>query len=105
VLEQIVGDIADEHDFDHDDENIIAETAARHRVKASTSVEDFNAHFASEYSDEDFDTIGGLVTHAFGRVPKRNETVAIGDWQFTVSRADSRRIVALTVQRAGTRPT
>ncbi len=103
VLEQIVGDIADEHDFDHEVENIIAETAARHRVKAGTPIADINAHFGTNYSDEDFDTIGGLVTHAFGRVPKRNETVMLGELQFTVSRADSRRVAVLTVQRAGTR--
>jgi magnesium and cobalt transporter len=103
VLEQIVGDIADEHDFDHEVENIIAETAARHRVKAGTPIADINAHFGTAYSDEDFDTIGGLVTHAFGRVPKRNETVMLGELQFTVSRADSRRVAVLTVQRAGTR--
>ncbi len=103
VLEQIVGDIADEHDFDHDDENIISEAQGRDRVKASTSIADINSHFGTHYSDEDFDTIGGLVTHAFGRVPKRNESVHLEGLQFTVARADSRRVLMLTVHRGGTK--
>jgi magnesium and cobalt transporter len=104
VLEQIVGDIADEHDFDHEEENIIAESAAGHyRVKASTSIEDFNTYFSTHYGSEDFDTIGGLVTNAFGRVPKRNESVRLEEHQFTIARADSRRVVTLTVHKAGTK--
>jgi magnesium and cobalt transporter len=103
VLEQIVGDIADEHDTEQDQKNIVTEAAGRTRVKGATTIDDFNAHFGSELPSEGYDTIGGLVTHAFGRVPKRNDTVPIGDFQFTIARADSRKIITLTVHRAGTR--
>ncbi len=103
VLEQIVGDIADEHDYDHDDQNIVDEAHGRMRVKASTSIEDFNTHFGTRIENAGFETVGGMVTHEFGRVPKRNESIAIGDWQFTVARADSRKILTLTLHRAGTK--
>jgi magnesium and cobalt transporter len=103
VLEQIVGDIADEHDFEDDNQNIIDEAQGRYRVKAATPVVDFNAHFGVSLEAHGFETMGGLINHAFGRVPKRNETVAVGEIQFTITRADSRKIVMMRVHRAGTR--
>jgi magnesium and cobalt transporter len=103
VLEQIVGDIADEHDFEDDKQQIIDEAQGRYRVKAATPVADFNAHFGVTLDAHGFETVGGLVTHEFGRVPKRNETIAIGEFQFTIARADSRKIVTVLVHRAGTR--
>jgi magnesium and cobalt transporter len=103
VLEQIVGDIADEHDFDDDNQNIIDETAGHTRVKAVTPVADFNSHFGANLEAHGYETLGGLITHAFGRVPKRNETIAIDDFQFTITRADSKKIVTVRVHRAGTR--
>ena len=74
VLEQIVGDIEDEYDFDESEDNIIAEANGRYRVKAQTEIGDFNAHFGTDFADDEFDTVGGLVLQAFGRLPKRGET-------------------------------
>ena len=100
VLEQIVGDIEDEYDFDEDADNIIADQVGRFRVKAITTVIAFNEAFGSELSAEGVDTVGGLVTNLLGRMPKRGETVVVGDFSFHVLRADSRRIHTLLVERA-----
>ena len=100
VLEQIVGDIEDEYDFDESEDNIVAEANGRHRVKAQTEIADFNAHFGSDFADDEFDTVGGLVLQAFGRLPKRGETATIGDLRFRVVRADSRRLYMLQVEPA-----
>ena len=99
VLEQIVGDIADEYDFDEDEDNIIRQDDAHWRVKADTEIADFNETLGTDFSDEDYDTIGGLVLKAAGQLPKRNERVQIGEWQFTVLRADSRRLHSLLAER------
>jgi magnesium and cobalt transporter len=98
VLEQIVGDIEDEYDFDESEDNIIPEANGRYRVKAQTEIADFNAHFGSDFSDDEFDTVGGLALQAFGRLPKRGETVNVGEFRFRVIRADSRRIYTLQVE-------
>jgi magnesium and cobalt transporter len=100
VLEQIVGDIEDEYDFDESEDNIIAEAHGRHRVKAQTEIGDFNAHFGTDFADDEFDTVGGLVLQAFGRLPKRGEATTIGDFRFRVVRADSRRLYTLQVEPA-----
>jgi magnesium and cobalt transporter len=100
VLEQIVGDIEDEYDFDESEDNIIAEANGRHRVKAQTEIGDFNEHFGCDFADDEFDTVGGLVLQAFGRLPKRGETATIGDFLFRVVRADSRRLYTLQVEPA-----
>ena len=99
VLEQIVGDIEDEYDFDETEDNIIAEGSGRFRVKAQTEIADFNGRFGSHLSDDAVDTVGGLVVHALGRLPKRGDSVAIGDFRFRVVRADSRRIHTLQVEK------
>jgi magnesium and cobalt transporter len=99
VLEQIVGDIEDEYDFDEAEDNIIAEANGRFRVKAQTEIATFNEKFGSDLSDEEFDTIGGLVVKAFGRLPKRGETTTIDKFRFRVVRADSRRIYTLQVEK------
>jgi magnesium and cobalt transporter len=96
VLEQIVGEIDDEHDFD-DDTYILSQREGSSIVKALTPIEDFNEHFRTGFSDEEFDTIGGLVAHHFGHVPRRGESVVIGHQRFEVIRADSRRIYLLMV--------
>jgi len=98
VLEQIVGDIEDEYDFDESEDNIIAEANGRYRVKAQTEIADFNARFGTDFADDEFDTVGGLVLQAFGRLPKRGEIAAIGDLRFRVIRADSRRLHTLHVE-------
>jgi magnesium and cobalt transporter len=97
VLEQIVGDIEDEYDFDEAAGNIVLDNAGRYRVKATTEIEDFNAAFGTNFSDENFDTVGGLVIHKLGRLPKRNEVVVVGGLRLQVLRADSRRVHTLLV--------
>ncbi len=97
VLEQIVGDIEDEHDVDEVDEKIVEERGGQYRVKALTEITDFNAVFGTDYSDEEFDTIGGLVLQRFGRIPKRGEQVSFDNLSFKVLRADSRRMHLLQV--------
>ena len=99
VLEQIVGDIEDEYDFDDDEDNIIAEASGQYRVKADTEIADFNAALGSDFSDEEYDTVGGLVLQAAGQLPKRGDRIALGELTFTVLRADSRRLYSLLVER------
>ena len=104
VLEQIVGDIEDEYDFDEAEDNIIPEAGGRYRVKAQTEIADFNDTLGSAFSDEGFHTIGGLVLQAFGRLPSRGEATSIGNFRFKVVRADSRRIYTLQVERIAPEP-
>jgi len=99
VLEQIVGDIEDEYDYDEDEDNILLEKRDTWRVKAHTEIEDFNAALGTAFTDEEFDTVGGLVTHAFGHMPKRGESVIIDGHRFRVTRADSRRLHTVVVER------
>jgi hemolysin (HlyC) family protein len=99
VLEQIVGDIEDEYDFDESEDNIMRQQGGLYRVKAQTEIADFNRAFGTDFSDADFDTVGGLVLRRFGRLPKRGESVSIGGLRFQVLRADSRRLHVLQVQR------
>ena len=104
VLEQIVGDIEDEYDFDEAEDNIIPEAGAHYRVKAQTEIAAFNEALGGRFSDEEFHTIGGLVLQAFGRLPKRGEATTIGNFRFKVVRADSRRIYTLQVERLAPEP-
>ncbi len=99
VLEQIVGDIEDEYDFDEAIDNIVAEKGDRFRVKALTEIEAFNEAFGTTFSDEEFDTIGGLVTDHFGRVPKRGDSMEIDGLRVEVLRADARQLHLLLVTR------
>ncbi len=99
VLEQIVGDIEDEYDFDEDEDNLIPDGAGNWRVKAATEIADFNEALGTDFSDEEFDTVGGLVLKAAGQLPKRGDSIAIGDFIFTVLGADSRRLHSLLVER------
>jgi len=99
VLEQIVGDIEDEFDFDETEDNILPDKSGRFRVKAVTEIADFNDAFETHFSDEDFDTVGGLVINQFGRVPKRGESVTFNGFKFLVLRADSRMVHSLLVER------
>jgi len=98
VLEQIVGDIEDEYDFDEDEDNLIPDGAGHWRVKAATEIADFNAALGTTFSDEECDTIGGLVLKAAGQLPKRGERIFIGDLIFTVLRVDSRRLYSVQVE-------
>jgi len=99
VLEQIVGDIEDEYDFDETEDNIIRDVQGRYRVKALTEIADFNEALGTEFSDDEFSTIGGLVVSKFGRMPKRGEQISFDSLSFTVLRSDSRRLHSLLVIR------
>lgn len=99
VLEQIVGDIEDEYDYDEAEDNILSESDGALRVKAQTEIGDFNQAIGASFADDEFDTVGGLVANAFGRLPKRGETVEIAGFRFQVMRADSRRLHTLKVTR------
>ncbi len=103
VLEQIVGEIDDEHDTE-EGSFIRRLSNGEYNVKAITPIEDFNECFKSEFSDDEFDTIGGVVIKAFGRLPGRGETIHTGGITFKVLRADKRRVHllrVLSVERAG----
>lgn len=99
VLEQIVGDIEDEYDFDETEDNIVAEGTGRHRVKATTELTDFNEIMGSHLYAQGIDTIGGLVLSHFGRLPKRGEQITFDGWNFRVLRSDSRRLHLVSVGR------
>ncbi len=99
VLEQIVGDIDDEYDYDEDEDNIVEERPGHYRCKAQTEIADFNEMLLADLPLDEVDTLGGLVVRALGRVPKRGEKVNVGGFQFQVLRADSRRVHMLLVQR------
>lgn len=99
VLEQIVGDIEDEYDFDETEDDIIREHENVFRVKAATEIDDFNQTLGANFPDEEFDTIGGLIVSRFGHLPKRGESVKFDGFDFSVIRADSRRLHAVRVSR------
>ena len=98
VLEQIVGDIEDEYDYDEDEDNIIQQEAGKYRVKALTEIGDFNAAIGTDFSDEEFSTIGGLVVNKFGHLPKRDDHIRIDNLSITIVRADSRRLHSMLVE-------
>ena len=99
VLEQIVGEIEDEFDFDETEDNIIRERSGRFRVKALTEISDFNEAMGTDFSDEEYDTVGGLVINKFGHLPKRGELITFNGLKFQVLRADSRRLHSLLVDK------
>ena len=100
VLEQIVGDIDDEYDFDETEDNIIEEAPGRWRVKAQTEIADFNAQFGTHFPDDEYDTIGGMLLQRFGRVPKRGDRDSAEKLGFEILRADSRRVHVILVTRS-----
>ena len=91
VLEQIVGEIEDEHDVE-DETFVVKHSDSSYTVKALMSVEDFNREFGAEFKQEEFDTLGGVLTHHLGHLPKRGEAISLGHMRFKVLRADSRRL-------------
>ncbi|MEO8417626.1 MAG: transporter associated domain-containing protein [Methylophilaceae bacterium] len=98
VLEQIVGDIEDEYDFDETEDNIIRDSQGRYRIKALTEIDDFNEALGTSLSDEEFSTIGGLVVSKFGHLPKRGEQITFDQLSFTILRADSRRLHSMLAE-------
>jgi magnesium and cobalt transporter len=99
VLEQIVGDIEDEYDFDQEEDNILATADGHMRVRGLTEISQFNDAFGTHFSDEDVDTIGGLLANHLGRVPHRGEKIVLGTFQFDVLRADARQVQMVLVRR------
>jgi magnesium and cobalt transporter len=97
VLEEIVGDIEDETDTDEDERFIRPLTGNEYLVKALTPIEEFNAAFGANIPQNDFDTIGGILMHTFGHLPRRNEVASINDFNFRVVNADKRQIHMLRV--------
>jgi magnesium and cobalt transporter len=98
VLEQIVGDIDDEHDPD-EEVMVVAEPDDAWRVDALTRIEDLNEELGTHFSDEDYDTVGGLVMHELGRLPRKGESLELDGMRFTVLRADRRRVHAVRLRR------
>ncbi|HLN48473.1 MAG TPA: transporter associated domain-containing protein [Steroidobacteraceae bacterium] len=104
VIEQIVGEIDDEHDVE-DDQAIRREGEREFNVRALTPISDFNDYFGTAFSDEEYATIGGLLMQEFGRLPRRGETIQIGKLEFRILRADRRRIdLVRVITPAGTPP-
>lgn len=97
VIEPIIGDIEDEFDEDDSADNIFAVSAERFRVNAVTEIKSINEFFGTTYSDDEVDTIGGLVIQELGHMPVRGEKITIGKLNFTVARADPRRLQTLMV--------
>lgn len=98
VLEQIVGEIDDEHDDAEDENSLIAIQAdGRYVVDALTPIEDFNERFGAEFPDDEYDTVGGLVTDAIGHLPETGEELTLGRFAFRVAKADARRVHAFHV--------
>ena len=98
VLEEIVGEIDDEHDEDEGDSgHIAAQADGQYAVDALTPIADFNERFGADFDDDEYDTIGGLVTSAIGHLPEAGEELTLGRFVFRVARADARRLLALHV--------
>jgi len=97
VLEEIVGEIDDEHD-PLEAAQIQRQDDDRYSVRALTRIDDFNDYFDVAFSDENYDTVGGLVIHELGRMPRRGESVELGGFRFKVTQADRRRVHTLEVR-------
>lgn len=98
ILEEIVGEIEDETDFDEDNKADIRRiNKSRYAVKALTTIEDFNDYFDTRFGDDEYDTIGGMVANGFGHLPQLGEEITIGGFIFKVTAADKRRIQQLQV--------
>ena len=97
VLEQIVGEIEDEHDFG-EEEYIFRRSDQEYTLKALTPIEDFNDYFGVDFEDDEFDTIGGLIVHHLGHVPQRGEKIEFGRFRFIVLRTDQRRVELFKLQ-------
>jgi len=98
VLEQIVGDIDDEHDIDEASKLIQPQPDGRFLVSALTPISDFNERFGTEFSDDAFDTVGGMVTSEMGHLPEAGEEAELGSFHFQVTKADARRVHQFAVR-------
>ena len=97
VLEEIVGEIEDETDIG-EKTKIIQKSESEYSVQAITEIEEFNKSFSTNFSDEDFDTIGGIVTNKFGRFPKTGESIKIDNIKFSILSSNKRQIKKLKVE-------
>ena len=108
VLEQIVGDIEDEYDFDEEEDNVLSikegPRGPRWRVKALTEIEQFNEELDTELPDDDVDTIGGLVAKHLSRMPHKGDVFNYQGLRFEVLRADARQIHVLLVEKLPAAP-
>lgn len=99
VLEQIVGEIEDEHDLEGDEEDyIFRRSDAEYTVKALTPIEDFDEYFSTDFATDEYDTVGGFIVTRLGHLPKKGEKVVEDRFRFEVLKADSRRIHLLKVK-------
>lgn len=103
VLEQIVGEIEDEYDIDEEGGHIKKLDDGSYIVKASTLIEEFNEYFHTNFSDEEFDTIGGIILKSFGHLPKRGENIKVQNLRFKVLHSDNRRIYLLEIKPVKTK--
>ncbi|MEM6639574.1 MAG: transporter associated domain-containing protein [Pseudomonadota bacterium] len=103
VIEQIVGEIDDEHDIE-DEATITRESDNVFTVRAVTRIDEFNAHFGGGFDDENYDTVGGLIMHELGRLPRRGESLTIRGLDFRITRCDRRRIEAVQVSVPDAQP-
>jgi len=94
VIEQIVGDIDDEHDID-EEQNVRKDGDRQYIVRGQTPIDEFNEYFQTDLSDDEFDTVAGLVMKQLGRLPRRGETLQLADFEIKVLRFDRRRIDTL----------
>ena len=101
VIEEIIGEIADEHDLEQEEINISAHEKDRYTVRALTPVAAFNKYFEAAINAGEYDTIGGYVVNAFGHLPKRGETIELDGFRIKILQADKRRVKLLLVTRAG----
>ncbi|BBD76943.1 HlyC/CorC family transporter [Hydrogenophilus thermoluteolus] len=100
VLEQIVGEIDDEYDFEAEEDAIVAEQDGSFRVRADLELADFDEAFATRFDEtEEADTVGGLLIHHLGRLPHIHETITLNGWRFEVVRADGRRVYWVRVHK------
>ena len=99
VIEEIIGEIADEHDLEEEEVNISSHEKNRYAVRALTPIDEFNRYFETTISTEEYDTIGGYVVNAFGHLPKRGETIELEAFRVKVIRADKRRVNLLLFTR------
>ena len=99
VLEQIVGEIEDEYDIDDDEDNIHQISGNTYNVKSRTEIDEFNEYFGIDLSDDEYDTIGGILMQAFGHMPARGESIDIENLKFEIVSADTRRIKLLRVSK------
>jgi magnesium and cobalt transporter len=99
VLEQIVGDIEDEFDIDDEEDNIRQVSDNVYNVKSRTEIEEFNAAFGTTISDDEYDTIGGILMQAFGHMPARGESIILEELRYEIVAADTRRIKLIRVSK------